>query len=74
VDHGAKKQAVRCPFGRPHPPVRRTSFSFGVADGFIDYIEEVEAREAELYWAKYNAFLDQYPTCWSRFLHWLGWK
>jgi hypothetical protein len=54
--------------------VRRTSFSFGVADGFIDYIEEVEAREAELYWAKYNAFLDQYPTCWSRFLHWLGWK
>jgi hypothetical protein len=52
-----------CPF-RYRPKRRR--YSFGVAGGFLDYIDECE-RKAE---ADYNA---KYVTCWDRFLHWLGW-
>jgi len=63
-----------CPFGRPHPPKIRKSFSFGVDPGFVDYVEECEAREAEEYWTKYNAYFERYPTCWLRFLNWLGVK
>jgi hypothetical protein len=66
---------MRCPFGRPHPPRRRTMpYSVGVDPEFIDYVEACEAQEGREYWAKYNAFLDQYPTCWLRFLNWLGLK
>jgi hypothetical protein len=53
---------MRCPF-RFRPPKRR--YSFGVAGDFLDYIEEQD-RRAE---AEYDA---AYPTCWLRFLHWLG--
>jgi hypothetical protein len=49
-------------------------YSIGVDPEFIDYIEACEAQEGREYWAKYNAFLDRYPTCWLRFLNWLGLK
>lgn len=65
--------AMRCPFGRPHPPriwePKRGSMPGG---GFLEYMDEVEAREAEAYWASYDAFCKRHPTCWSKFLNWLG--
>lgn len=64
---------MRCPFGRPRPPkIHNGPFQFGVSGDFLDYLDEIEAREAEEYWAGYNAFLGRHPTCWLRFLHWLG--
>lgn len=52
---------MSCPFR-----FRRTNkFSFGVAWEFVDFVTEREDR-AE---AEHNA---RYPTCWAKFLHWLG--
>lgn len=66
---------MRCPFGRPHPPRGWDGpKSIGVAEGFIEYMEEMDERASEAYWAKYNAFAEKYPTCWLRFLNWLGVK
>lgn len=52
---------MRCPFRYR----RRNRFSFGVAGDFIDFLEERD-NEAE---AELNR---KYPTCWAKFLHWLG--
>lgn len=60
-----------CMFGYPPPPKSRENFSFMVDPGFVDYVEECEAREAEEYWSKREEFELKYPTCWSRFLHFL---
>ena len=62
---------MRCLFGRPHPPRHRQNYTFGVAPGFVDYVEAEEEREDDAYWAYYRAFLEKHPTCWKRFLHWL---
>ena len=66
---------MRCPFGRPHPPRGWNGpHRIGTAEGFIDYMEEQDARASEEYWARYNVFAEKYPTCWLRFLNWLGWR
>lgn len=54
---------MQCPFRYR----RRTKFSFGVAADFYDFIAERDDK-AE---AAFNA---KYPTCWDKFLHWLGRK
>lgn len=52
---------MQCPFRYR----RRTKFSFGVDPEFLDFIgERDDAAEREL-----NA---EYPSCWAKFLHWLG--
>lgn len=54
---------MRCPFDYK----RRDNFSFGVDPGFLDYCAEIDdVTEYE-----YNL---RYPTCWQKFLHWLGLK
>ena len=66
---------MRCPFGRPHPPKSWGGpYHIGTAEGFIDYMEEQDRIASEEYWRKYHAFLDKYPTCWDRFLNFIGWK
>lgn len=39
--------------------------SFGIASDFYDYMEEQIEIKKDRYYKKY-------PTCWKRFLHWLG--
>lgn len=52
---------MQCPFRYR----RREHYSFGVDPEFMDYIDAIDSRaEAAL-----NA---AYPTCWRKFLHWLG--
>lgn len=53
---------MRCPFRYRR---RRRRYTFGVSADFIEYVEAEEAREE----AEYDA---AYPTCWAKFLHWLG--
>lgn len=66
---------MRCPFGRPHPPRGWDGpHSFGAADSWIEYNEEMDRIASEEYWARYNAFAEKYPTCWDRFLNFMGWK
>lgn len=55
---------MQCPFHFKAPSRR---YSFGVAGDFVDYIEEQNRRAK----ARYD---ELYPTCWLRFLHWLGWR
>lgn len=52
---------MKCPFRYR----RREHFSFGVDPGFLDYVTREDDR-AE------TAFDAAYPTCWTKFLHWLG--
>lgn len=52
---------MRCPFNYR----RRKRFSFGVASEFVHFVMEREDAEE----AAYNA---AYPTCWHKFLLWLG--
>lgn len=52
---------MRCPFRY----LRRENFSFGVDPDFMDFVTEQDDR-AE---AEFNA---AHPTCWLKFLHWLG--
>lgn len=52
---------MRCPF-RWKAPKRK--FSFGVDGGFVDFVEELDQKAEEAYYAKYD-------TCWKRFKHWL---
>ena len=54
---------MRCPFAYK----RRTKFSEGVAGEFVDYCaERDDKREA--------VFNQLYPTCWRKFLFWLGYR
>lgn len=54
---------MNCPFRYK----RRTKFSFGVASDFLDYWQDKEDREE-------SEFNIKYPTCWDKFLYWLGYK
>lgn len=54
---------MRCPF---RYRIREKHYSFGVAPEFLDFVTQRE-DEAE---ASFNR---AYPTCWRKFLHWLGW-
>jgi hypothetical protein len=55
---------MRCPFSYRAP---RRRFSFGVAPEFLDFVMDRDrAAEAE--------FNRKYPTCWRKFLHWVGWN
>lgn len=38
-----------------------------VDPGFMDFVIEADDR-AEA------AFNEKFPTCWRKFLHWLGWE
>lgn len=51
-----------CPFRYRR---RWTKFSFGVDPEFMDHVMAIDdAAERE--------YEKKYPTCWRRFLHWLG--
>lgn len=54
---------MRCPFRYR----RRENFSFGVDPEFMDYVSERD--DAAERWLNTN-----YPTCWQKFLYWLGWR
>lgn len=52
---------MRCPFRYR----RRNKFSFGVSGDFLEWVmEQDDLAEA--------AFNEANPTCWDKFLHWLG--
>ena len=53
---------MRCPFGYTR---RWTKFSFGVDPDFMDKVM-AEDDQAE------RAFNAAHPTCWLKFLHWIG--
>jgi hypothetical protein len=55
---------MQCPFRYRR---RWQKFSFGVDPGFMDFVTEQDDR-AEV------EFNEKYPTCWDKFLHWLGWE
>jgi hypothetical protein len=66
---------MRCPFGRAKPPKGWNGpHHFGTAWQFIEYVEEQDRLASEEYWTKYNEFHRKYPTCWDKFLNWIGWK
>lgn len=52
---------MRCPFRYK----RQEHFSFGVSPDYMDCVIALD-DEAE---SAYNA---KHPTCWAKFLHWLG--
>jgi hypothetical protein len=54
---------MRCPFRYR----RRERFLPGCDPDFMDFIEERDDR-AE---AAFNA---RFPSCWAKFLHWIGWR
>jgi hypothetical protein len=43
------------------------TFSFGVSPEFMDRAIQSDDWAGQFY-------NKQYPTCWDRFLHWVGWK
>lgn len=52
---------MRCPWRYR----RQTKFSFGVDPDYLDHIGEQDDKDE----AEFNA---KYPTCWAKFVHWLG--
>lgn len=53
-----------CPFRYRR---RERRYSFGVDPEFMDFVEG-RADKAEA------AFNEKYPTCWDKFLNWIGWR